>query len=84
MVSVYAGNIQCEFTMVAYNEMLFYISDSFCLAFRLYSSMVVFYTSLEVIKLAFLENESRYACYIFPNFTDPTSNFIFLAFLLSS
>ena len=31
-------------------------------------SMIVFYTSLEVIKLAFLENKSRYVCCIFANF----------------
>ena len=61
-VSVFAGNIQCEFAMVAYNEILFYISYSLCLAFRLCSSMIVFYTSLEVIKLAFLKNKSRYIC----------------------
>ena len=68
MVSVFAGNIQCEFAMNAYNEILIYISYSFCLSFRLCSGMIVFHTSLEVIKLVFLENKSRYVCHIFPNF----------------
>ena len=68
VVSVFAGNTQCEFAMVAYNEILFHISYSLCLAFRLCSSMVVFYTSLEVIKLAFLENKGRYFCCTFTNF----------------
>ena len=68
MVSVFAGNIQCEFAMDAYNEILIYISYSFCLSFRLCSGMIVFHTSLEVIKLVFLENKSRYVCHIFPNF----------------
>ena len=68
MVSVFARNIQCEFAMVAYNEILIYISYSLCLAFRLCSGMIVFYSSLEIIKLAFLENESRYICCIFANF----------------
>ena len=54
--------------MVSYNEILFYISYSFCLAFRLCSSIIVFYTSLEVMKCAFLENKSRYVCCIFANF----------------
>ena len=62
VVSVFAGNIQFEFAMVAYNEILFYISYSLRLAFRLCSSMIGFYTSLEVIKFTFLENESRYIC----------------------
>ena len=66
VVSLLAGSIQCEFAMIAYNETLFYISYSLCLAFRLCSSMIIFYTSLEVIKLAFLEDKSRYACCIFP------------------
>ena len=68
VVSVFAGNTQSEFAMVAYNEILFYISYSLCLAFLLCSSKIVFYTSLEVIKLAFLENKSRYVCCIFANF----------------
>ena len=68
VVSVFAGIIQCEFAMVAYNEILFYISYSLCLSFRLYSSLVIFYTSLEVIKLAFLVNNGRYVCYILANF----------------
>ena len=68
VVSVFAGNIQCKFAMVAYNEILFYISYSLCLTFCLCSSMIAFYTSLEVIKLAFLENKSRYVCCIFANF----------------
>ena len=68
MVSVFARNIQCEFAMVAYNEILIYISYSLCLAFRLCSGMIVFYSSLEITKLAFLENESRYICCIFANF----------------
>ena len=63
-----ARNIQCEFAMVAYNEILIYISYSLCLAFRLCFGMIVFYRSLEIIKLAFLENESRYICCIFANF----------------
>ena len=67
-VSVFAGNTQCEFAMVAYNKILFYISYSLCLTFRLCSSIIVFCTSLEVIKLAFLENKSRYVCSIFANF----------------
>ena len=46
--------------MVAYNEIFFYISYSLCLTFGLCSSMIVFYTSLEVIKLAFLQNKRRY------------------------
>ena len=62
VVSVFAGNIQFELAVVAYNEILFYISYSLRLAFRLCSSMIGFYTSLEVIKLTFLENESRYIC----------------------
>ena len=37
----------------------FMFSYSLCLAFRLCFRMIVFYTSLEVIKLAFLENKSR-------------------------
>ena len=61
VVSVFAGNIQCEFAMVSYNEILFYISYWLWLAFRLCSNMTVFYTSLEVTKLAFLENKSRHA-----------------------
>ena len=68
VVSVFARNIQCEFATVAYNEILFYISYSLCLAFRLCSSMIVFYTSLEVIKLAFLQNKSRCVCCMFANF----------------
>ena len=68
VVSVFAGSIQCELSMAAYNEILFYISYSLCLAFCLCSSMIVFYTSLEVIKLAFLENKSRYVCCTFANF----------------
>ena len=68
VVSVFAGNTQCEFAMVPYNEILFYISYSLCLAFRLCSSMIVFYTSLQVIKLAFLEIKSGYVCFIFANF----------------
>ena len=75
VVSVSAGNTQCEFAMVVYYEMLFYISYSFGLAFRLCSSMIIlFYTSLEVIKLAFLENKSRYVCCIFANFTFETKS----------
>ena len=68
-ISIYQehSNTQCEFTMVAYSEILFYISYTLCIAFRLYSSMIVFYTSLEVIRLAFLENKSRYVCCIFAN-----------------
>ena len=54
--------------MVSYNEISFYISCSLCLAFRLCSGMNILYTSLEVIKLAFLENESRYVCCMFANF----------------
>ena len=65
LVSVFSGNIQCEFAMTAYNEILFYISYSFCLAFRLCFSMIVFYASLQAIKLSFLENKSRYVCCIF-------------------
>ena len=60
MVSIFAVNIQCQFAMVAYNEIFFYISYSLCLTFRFCSSMIVFYTSLEVIKLAFLQNKRRY------------------------
>ena len=44
-----------QVVMAVCNEILFYISYSLCLAFRLCSSIIVFYTSLEVIKLAFLE-----------------------------
>ena len=71
---VFAGNIQCELAMVGYNEILFYISYLLCLAFRLCSSMIVFYSipivlyRLEVIKLAFLENKSRYVSCIFADF----------------
>ena len=54
-----------EFAMAVYNEILFYISYSFCLAFRLCFSMIVFYASLQAIKLSFLENKSRYVCCIF-------------------
>ena len=53
--------------MVAYNEIVFYISYSLCLAVRLCSSMIVFYSSLEVIKLAILEVKSRYVFCIFAN-----------------
>ena len=53
----FARNIQCEFANDAYNKILFDISYSLCLVFRLCFSMIVFYTSLEVIKLAFLENK---------------------------
>ena len=68
VVPVFAGNIQCECAMVAYKEILFYILHSLCLFFRLCSSMIIFYTSLEVIKLAFLENKNRYVCCIFADF----------------
>ena len=34
VVSVFAGNIQCEFAMVTYWEILFYISYSLRLAFE--------------------------------------------------
>ena len=44
-----------------YLTMKFYISYWLWLAFRLCSNMTVFYTSLEVTKLAFLENKSRHA-----------------------
>ena len=53
---------------VCHGCLRFYISYSLCLAFRLCCSMIVVYTSLEVIKLAFLENKSSYVCCIFPNF----------------
>ena len=46
--SLFPGNIQCEFHMVACNEFLFYISYLLCLAFCLFSSMIVFCTSLVV------------------------------------
>ena len=69
VVSVFAENIQCEFSMVAYNEILFYILYSLCLTFRLCCSMIAFYTSSEVIKLAFLGNESRFVSSIFTIFT---------------
>ena len=36
--------------------------------------MIVFYTSLEVIKLAFLENKCRYVCCIFANFIFTTKS----------
>ena len=49
-------------------RILFHILYSLCLVFRLCCSMIVFYTRLEVIKLAFLENKSRYVCCIFANF----------------
>ena len=68
VVSVFGRNIQCKLAMVAYNETLFYISYSLQLAFHLCSSMIVFYISLEDLKLAFLENKSRYVCCIFANF----------------
>ena len=67
VVSVFGRNIQCKLAMVAYNEILFYISYSLQLAFHLCSSMIVFYISLEDLKLAFLENKSRYVCCIFAN-----------------
>ena len=54
-----------RFAMAAYNEILFFISYSFCLAFRLCFSMIVFYASLQAIKLSLLENKSRYVCCIF-------------------
>ena len=60
VVSVFAGNTQCEFTIIAYNEILFYISYSLYLAFRLCSSMIVFYTSLEVTKFIFTESKSSF------------------------
>ena len=68
VVSIFAGNIQCQFAMVAYNEIFFYISYSSCLTFRLCCSMIVFYTTLEVIKLAFLQNKRRYIGCILANF----------------
>ena len=68
VVSIFAGNYQCQFVMVAYNGIFFYISYSLCLTFRLCSSMIVFYTSLEVIKLAFLQNKRRYVGCILANF----------------
>ena len=68
VVSVFVENIQCGFALVAYNEILFYISYSFCLAFCLCYSLIVFNTSLEVIKLVFFESKSRYVCCIFANF----------------
>ena len=68
VVSVFTCNIQYEFAVVAYNETLFHISYLLCLAFRLFSSTIVFYTRLEVIKLAFLDNKSRYICSILANF----------------
>ena len=68
LVSILSGNIQCEFAMVAYDEILFHISHSLCLAFPLCSNMIVFYTSLKLKKLAFLENKSGYVCCIFTNF----------------
>ena len=49
-----------QVVMAVCNEILFYISYSLCLAFRLCSSIIVFYTSSEVIKIAFLENKNRY------------------------
>ena len=67
LVSVFAGNIQCKFSMFAFNEILFYISYLLCLVFRLCSSMIAFCTSLEVITLAFLKNNNRYVCCIFAN-----------------
>ena len=69
VVSVFAGNIQRESAMVAYNEILFDISYSLCLNVRLCTIIIVFYTSLEVIKLVFHENKSGYICCIFANFT---------------
>ena len=57
-----------QFSRVAYNETLFYISYSLCLAFRLCSSIGVFYTNLEVIKLVSFEIKRRYVCCIFTNF----------------
>ena len=68
VVSVFTCNIQYEFAVVAYNGTLFHISYLLCLAFRLFSSTIVFYTRLEVIRLAFLENKSRYICCILANF----------------
>ena len=68
VISVFVGNIQCGFALVAYNEIFFYISYSFCLAFCLCSGLIVFNTSLEVIKLAFFESKSGYVCWIFANF----------------
>ena len=52
----------------AYHEILFHISYSLCLPFLLSSSIIVFYNSSEVIKIAFLENKSRYVWSIFDNF----------------
>ena len=40
--------------MAPYNEMKFYILYSFCLASCFCSIIIVFHTSLEVIKLAYL------------------------------
>ena len=54
--------------MVAYNEILFHISYSLCLNVRLCTSIIVFYTSLEVIKLDFHENKSEYICCILANY----------------
>ena len=50
VVSVFAGNIQCEFAMVAYNDILFHISCSLCLVFRLCSSVIVFLYQLRSYK----------------------------------
>ena len=70
VVSVFSGDIQCEFAMVADTEILFYISYSLCLTFRLCSSMIVFYTSLEVIKLAFLKNKvDIFAVYLLTSYS---------------
>ena len=57
-----------QVVMAVCNEILFYISYSLCLAFRLCCSMIVFYTSIEFIKLSILENKIRYVCCIFANF----------------
>ena len=100
VVSVFAVNLKYEFSVVAYNEILFYISYKVCSAFPLCSSMIVFYNSLEVIKLAFLENKSdmfvvclltlyshlkqNFNQWSDVYFTDPINSFLFLVFLLSS
>ena len=62
------GTFSVSFSGLLAMKLCFFVSYSLCLAFCLCSSIGVFYTNLEVIKLVFLEIKSRYDCYIFANF----------------
>ena len=73
----YGISIYCKHAMqichgcLQRNFILYFIFIVLSFSFLLFSSIIVFYTSLEVIKLAFLENKSRSVCCIFANFILP-------------